>query len=319
MNMGYYINPTEMMGMFPVPCSVIDKHLKLADPNYIKILLWFLRNAAANFDVTAAATELKISEITVSEALLYWVDAGILCSTEAAPATASTTVKAAPKKAIKAEIKPDREECVKRGLECPEIKFILDETAMQFGRGLKESEISTLVWLYDNQGISPSLLLMIISYAVSEGRATIGFIERTAVEWVNDGVSDVVTAENRLVEMRRKNSSWHLVETAFGIEKRQPSAAELEAADKWVTEWGYDREILRAAYDSCVDATSKFSFPYIKKILAEWHKQGVKTVDDLKNLEDKKENKPQKQSSVKQNGDKYQDFVNSLIKSREEN
>ncbi len=315
--MGYYINPTEMMGMFPVPCSVIDKHLKLADPNYIKVLLWFLRNASANFDTNVAATELKLSELTVSEALLYWVDAGILCNTEAAATTTAQT-KAAPKKVIKAEIKPDRDECVKRGLECPEIKFILDETAMQFGRGLKESEISTLVWLYDNQGISPSLLLMIISYAVSEGRATIGFIERTAVEWVNDGVSDVVTAENRLVEMRRKNSSWHIVQTAFGIEKRQPSASELETADKWVTEWGYDREILRAAYDSCVDSTSKFSFPYIKKILAEWHKCGVKTIDDVKNLDVKKETKPTKQNSVKQNGDKYQDFVNSLIKSREE-
>ena len=319
MNMGYYINPTEMMGMFPVPCSVIDKHLKLADPNYIKILLWFLRNTAANFDVTAAANELKLSEITVSEGLLYWVDAGILCSTEAAPAAAKTETKSAPKKVIRAEIKPDREQCAKRGLECAEIKFILDETAMQFGRGLRDNEISTLVWLYDSQGISPSLLLMIISYAVSEGRATIGFIERTAVEWVNDGVSDVVTAENRLVDMRRKNSSWHLVETAFGIEKRQPSAAELEAADKWVTEWEYDREILKAAYDSCVDATSKFSFPYIKKILTEWHKNGVKTVDDIKALDDKKSANQPKQNSVKQNGDKYQDFVNNLIKSREEN
>ena len=44
-----------------------------------------------------------------------------------------------------------------------------------------------------------------------------------------------------------------------------------------------------------------------------------KTLDYVKNLSDKKETTQPKQNSVKQNGDKYQDFVNNLIKSREEN
>ncbi len=314
--MGYYINPTEMMGMFPVPCSVIDKHLKLADPIYIKVLLWFLRNASANFDEMQAADSLKLSPVIIQEALAYWVDAGILCST-VSPAPAVQTAKPEKKSAqkiIKAGIKPDREEATKRGLECPEIAFIIRETSMQFGRGLTNSELSTLVWLYDNQGISPSLLMMIVGYAVSEGRKNMGFIERTAVEWVEDGVSDVVTAENRLTQMRRKSSAWHMVETAMGIEHRLPSATEAETADKWVNDWNYDRDILRAAYDACVDATSKFSFPYIKKILAEWHKNGVKTLEDVKKISETHEQTTQKENS----GNKYQDFVNSLILKTEE-
>ncbi len=312
--MGYYINPTEMMGMFPVPNSVIDKHLKLADPLYIKVLLYALRNMA-NFDVSATAETLKLDEIVVTEAVAYWVDAGIICSTDA-PASITPAKKATPAKVIKAGIKPTREEATLRGLECKELKFIIDETSMLLGRGLRDNELSTLVWLYDDQGIAPSLLMMIVSYAVSEGRATISFIERTAVEWVNDGVNDVVTAENRLVEMRRKSSAWHKVETAMGIEHRLPSASEAEAADKWVNEWGYDRDILKAAYDACVDATSKFSMPYIKKVLAEWHKNGVKTLEDIQKLAEKHETeaKPKKQD----NGNKYQDFVNSLIMKNED-
>ncbi len=314
--MGYYINPTEMSGMFPVPNSVIDKHLKLADPIYIKVLLWFLRNTTANFDETVVANELKLSPIQVSEAMLYWIDAGVLCSTEptASAVKIEKAEKSSPKKIIKAGIKPDRDEATKRGLECPEIAFILRETSMQFGRGLTNSELSTLVWLYDNQGISPSLLMMIVGYAVTEGRKNMGFIERTAVEWVEDGVNDVVTAENRLTQMRRRSSAWHKVETAMGIEHRQPSKSEAETADKWVNEWNYDRDILRAAYDACVDATSKFSFPYIKKILAEWHKNGVKTLDDVQKLAENHEQTSQKTN----NKNKYADFVNNLILKTEE-
>ncbi len=315
--MGYYINPTEMMGMFPVPNSVIDKHLKLADPIYIKVLLYFLRNATANFDETVVANELKLSPIQVSEAMLYWIDAGILCSTESIVPkndAEKSQKKPSPQKIIKGGIKPDRDEVTARGLECPEIAFILKETQLKFGRGLTNSELSTLVWLYDNQGIAPSLLMMIVGYAVSEGRANMGFIERTAVEWVTDGVSDVVTAENRLTQMRRRSSAWHKVETAMGIEHRQPSKSEAETADKWINEWNYDRDILRAAYDACVDTTSKFSFPYVKKILAEWHKNGVKTLEDVQKLAESYEQTTQKQG----NKNKYDDFVNNLILKTEE-
>ena len=141
------------------------------------------------------------------------------------PAPAVTAApKAAPKKAIASSaLKPNREEAAKRGLECPEIAFILHSAEQKFGRMLRQTEISTLVWLFDDQGLSASLILMIIEFAISEGRANIGFIERTAIEWVNDGVLDVESAERRLIDMRRKKSAWHIVETTMGIEHRSPT------------------------------------------------------------------------------------------------
>lgn len=69
----------------------------------------------------------------------------------------------------------------------------------------------------------------------------------------------------------------------MSIEHRRPSAKEQQAADRWVNEWGFSQEMLRAAYDQCVDATTKISIPYINKILEKWYKSGVKTLDDLAN------------------------------------
>lgn len=309
--MGYYLNPNELVSMFPMPSSVVDKHIKLASAEQLRVLLWSIRNTN-NFDVPSIAAALKMDESTVNDALLYWTDRGVLCST-AEPAPEITAAPERKKTAVSGNrLKPGRAESARRGLECPEIAFILREAEQKLGRVLRQSEISTFVWLYDDQGMSSSLILMIVGYAVSCGRPNIGFIERTAVEWINDGVTDVETAESRLTVMRQKNSAWHVVETAAGIEHRSPSKTELDAANTWVNEWHYGRDVIRAAYEACVDATSKFSIPYIKKIMEKWHSAGVNTVDDIAKLTAKPEKKTADSS------DSYMEFVNSIIQSNEE-
>ncbi|MBE6799514.1 MAG: DnaD domain protein [Ruminococcaceae bacterium] len=309
--MGYFLNPTELCSAFAVPTSVVDKHIKLASAVHLRVLLWCQR--MGNYNVDAVAEALKLDLDAVEDAFMYWHEAGVLAKTDDAP---TIEKKPAPKRktaVLGNVIKPNREEVAKRGLECEEIAFILQEAELRFGRYLRDSEKSTLTWLYDDQGLSASLILMIVGFAVSEGRPNIGFIERTAVEWVNDGVTDIESAEKRLVDMRNRRSAWRVVETAMGLEHRSPSKAELETAEKWVNVWGYGRDIIRLAYETCVDNTSKFSMPYIKKIMSEWHKAGVKTVEDIEKLQ-----KPQK-ASDKTSDNQYMDFFNTLIKKNEEN
>ncbi len=312
--MGYYVNPNELCSMFVVPTSVVDKHLKLATPTQLKILLWCLKNTDKGFNSDLVSETLNIDSSEVLDAFGFWCDRGMLNTTEEV-AELKTEPENLPKVIQGNSVKPTREEATRRGLESPEIAFILQNAEQKLGRVLRANEITTLVWLYDDQGLSASLLLMIIGYAVSEGRANIGFIERTAVEWATDGVTDIVTAEERLVKMKSQQSAWYTVETAMGIERRKPSKSELEAADKWVNEWGYGREIFNEAYEICVDTTSKFSMPYIKKIIEKWHKAGVKTLDDIIKLDNEFKSSAVLNDDKK---DKYTDFINNIILKDEE-
>ena len=309
--MGYYLNPNELTAMFAVPASVADKHLFLASAEQLKVLLWSLKNNDKQFNIETIAIALKLDEFIIREALDYWCERGVLISTVEAASTKETEKK---KVAIRSTaIKPSRDEVARRGLDDPDIAFILHESEQKLGRPLRQSEASTLVWLHDDMGLSASLLLMIVGYAVTEGRANIGFIERTAIEWINDGVEDIESAEQRLVIMSRRKSAWHLVESAFGIERRQPTKAELIMADTWINEWGYGFDIIKEAYETCINTTSKFSIPYIKKVIAEWHKAKVKTVDDIKVLQNKKV------TPKTNNTDSYSDFIDNLINYNEEN
>ncbi len=279
--MAYTLNISQMQDAFLMPRSVVRKYLKLATPAAVKVILWICCNNTDKALAETAAAELGLDINEVNEALMFWESVGVLNGEPK-----NGTVAAPLQKAVLRQQKPSREETARRGLQSKEVAFLLREAEMKFGRTLRQNEISTLVWLYDDEGIPAAAILMIIEYAISENRATIGFVERTAVEWLNRGIAqDVRAVENEIVKMRSRYSSWGIVQSAMGIERRSPSNSELETAHLWVNEWGYSSEMLKLAYDRCVDATSKFSMPYIRKIIEKWHKSGIKTVEDLEKYE----------------------------------
>ncbi len=264
---------------FALPAEVVQKHINFANELCLKAILWVYYNGTA-VTPEALAQGLGCSVADAADALAYWATAGLLCCAST-PAPAAT-----PRRAIQAQtVKPTRAEVARRGLENPEIAFLLQEAQLKFGRGLRQNEASTLVWLYDDEGLDIALILMLLEFADGQGKLNIGFIERTAVQWINNGVDTVAAAEAYMVTAQQARTAWRIVESAMGIDHRAPSENELKLAHKWVDEWGYDKDLLRAAYNKCVDTTSKFSIPYIKKILEGWHKSGVKAVEDLAALE----------------------------------
>lgn len=312
--MGYYINPSLCASMFALPTEVVDKHLKIASAAHLRVLLWSLRNSNTQIDEETVAKNLGLDLDTVSDAFLYWTQAGVLCSTEAPVIALKTeTEKTVTGKIIKPRAqKPSRSEIAKLGLSDEKLRFLLDELQSRYGRELRQTELSTFVWLYDYHGMDISVMLMLVEYALSSGKTTVAFIEKTALDWLGQGVNDIEGAEKLIISLHEKRSAWHVVETAMGIEHRQPSDKELELSHLWVNEWSFSREILKAAYNACIDATAKLSFPYIKKILDSWHTAGVKTVDDIAKLEQ------DKTDTAKTGNKSYYDIAKSMMFTNED-
>ena len=275
--MEYRINPTAFSAVFTLPAAVADNHLKLARGEHIKVLLYIMRNMTAPIEPDTIAEAVGISEYDVKEALLYWADAGILNSDGALEK--KTEIK--PKTAGRAE-KPSRNDVARRGAEDEKISYLLRETQLRLGRNLKSNEASTLVWLYDDEGLDVSLILMIVQYAAAHNKANIRFIESTAVDWINKGIDTVAAADAELNNMAVCEQAWRIVSTAFGLERRKPSKKETELSVMWINDWKMSREMLNAAYEECVNTKSKFSFPYTAKIIESWHEKGYKTPKDIK-------------------------------------
>ena len=286
--MEFFLNPTALMPFFAVPVLLADKHLKLASEKTIKIMLYILRHSDEQINIQKLADFFRMNENDVRDALDYWVNAGII-GVNSSQKKELEPEKAPPVKTVRSKaVKPTREEVALRGAQDEKIQFLLREAQLKFGRTLKSGEASTLVWLYDDAGVDVSLILMAAEYSASAtGTLNIRTIEKIALDWADNGVKTIAQAENRIAVLSRQETCWRLLESVFGLEHRSPSTKELELATLFVEEWKFSREMLRAAYEQCVDSTSKFSLPYIKKILESWHKKGYTSVEHTK-AEDKK-------------------------------
>ena len=280
--MKYVVDSSAMMSPFFVPASVVDKHLRLASGDQLKVLLAFLRNLSLGLDEEKLAEMVKLPVSEVLDALEFWTQAGLLTCTEApAPKVAET-----PKKAVRSvAVKPTREEVAFAAAEDRKLALLLQEAEMKFARALRGGELQTLAWLYLDHGMDASLILMLVEYAVGESCTTLAFIEKTALSWLDAGVSSITEAEEMIEAAARKKTAWSLVCSAFGLDKRKPSDKELLFAEKWVVEWHFTRVMLTEAYNRCVDTNGKLSMPYINGILERWFKEGITTPDAI---EDKK-------------------------------
>ncbi len=280
--MNYILNSSAMAVPFFVPASVVDNNLKLASGNQLKVLLFFLKNVTAGTSEEAIADFLKLPISEVNDAFEFWAQAGVLVSTTAP--TATTAKESPKKKAVKSVVvKPTREEIASVAATDSRLAFLLQESEMKLARTMRAAEIQTLAWLYLDHGMDVSLILMLVEYAVTEGKATVSFIENTALSWIDAGVTTLAQAEEQIETRSRRKTAWGMIESAFGIERRQPSDKELSYAQSWIIDWHFSREMLKEAYNRCIDQKAKISMPYINGILEKWFKDGVTTLEAARN------------------------------------
>lgn len=286
--MEFRIKPEKLGVPFMLPTEVVDSHIKLAGALQLRVILYCYRHMTEGISAKAISETLSVSEADVNDALMFWCELGLLQCDRPAPAQPiPEEKKIQPHKAVK----PNRGEVARRGLETPEIAFLLSEAQVKFGRTLKQSESSVLVWLFDDLGLDASVILMVIEYALQAGRCNVGYIERVGKDWAESGVLTLQDAENKIVELNNARSAWNIMRSAFGLDRRAPSDSEQKLAVTAVNEWHMTREVLKAAYDVCVDQIGRYRASYIKTVLTSWHKKGVKTKEELLALSEDKETK----------------------------
>lgn len=273
--MEFSINIKSISSSFPVPCDIADKYIKLASGEQLKVLLLAMRDISEKIDSARIAQKLKISEDEVQEALLFWVQCGILIRSE-------TPAEKPVKNVVISSEMPTRQDVIARGMEDEKIRLLLREAQLKFGRNLKNNESRLLVALYDDCGMDVSVILLLLQHAASQNKTNLSYIKNTAVKWLKADVSNVREAEAMIADEAKGAIAFSLVRRTFGIEERMPSDKESELSNLWVNEWKMSPEMLKAAYNICIDSKAKISFPYIAKILEKWHAAGYKTLEDVK-------------------------------------
>ncbi len=310
--MNIHINPSMWGSVFAVPSSVVDDHIRMAGSAQLKVLLWLLRHLSESPCEEDAAKALRMARADVSDAMQYWLACGVFLADgeapapvpsaerpqepplptpqklEPAPPPESATKKATRTALLEGASKPTREEVASRGMESPEIAFLLNEAQLRLGRLLSQNDASTLVWLHDYAGMPVEVILMVIEFAVLEDKRSTRYIERVALDWIDNDIDTIAKAEKRIGDIQKSKSAWNRVVRLLGLENRKPTAAEQNAVDNWVNRWKLSDDLILAAYEETVDHTGKYKYSYMNKILQKWFETDVKTRKDLEKAESRR-------------------------------
>lgn len=310
--MEYSFNIGIWNSVFAVPAEIVDRHIKLASKEQLKVILWVLRHNGESFSTEQLAKAVGIREENAEEAMEYWTETGIFISGNAAVAiqsgkTEDSTISSAgnpkplenpapvpqealpsklPKKRI---IKPDGLHVAARINESRDLKMLMEETETSLGKTLSPALTSSLISMHDDYGLPVEVILMIVNYAKSVGKTGTSYIESVARDWSASQILSVADAERKLMELDKTALAWKKVERIIGIYHRSPTKKEESASYKWIYELEINEALISEAYERCVGNTGKLSIAYMDKILQGWSNKGYKTLEDIQKSEEKPE------------------------------
>lgn len=294
--MTYNFNLGAWGSVFAVPSSVVDEHLKIANANQLKVLLYLLKNNNKDLTDDIMGEALNMHTEDVKDSLSFWTERKVIAinESEITPAkpegltgeslsviTVEPEVKKS-KRPVSRAVRPEPGYVIKRLGSDPELAALMDEAQRIFGRMLSNAEAGTLVMLMDTDGLPVDVIIMLLQYCMDNNKGTMRFVEKIGIEWGSEGINTVSLAEEKIRTVTETYSYFNKVASTFGMKNvGSPTKKQLTLANQWVGTWSFSDDMLRLAYERCVDTKGELNMDYINGILKKWYMAGWKNPDDV--------------------------------------
>ena len=187
---------------------------------------------------------------------------------------------------------------------------LLYQTETYFGKPLTQSDIHSLLYIYEELAFSPELLEYLVEYCVSINKKSCRYIEAVAIEWYKNGI---VSVEDAKVASKNYNSIYVAVLKQLGIPRRVPTPTETAFIDTWYNTYSFNKNIIMEACKRAITARPhSANFNYVNGILESWHKQNVHKLSDIEELDRKWEaEKKKKSTSNKTSSNQFNNYQSS--------
>ena len=285
----------------------LDNYMKDANGEFVKVYLYLLRcmgDSSQSLSLSDIADKLNHTEKDIIRALKYWDKHNVLSVTfdkeSGEPSsitvlpldsdisakdadiinnTTSYTEAAATENVSKpsfsqAEIKEFRER--------EEIKQLLYIVEKYVGKPLTSTDVRTVLYIKETLGFSSELVVYLVEYCVSNQHTSLRYMEKVALAWSEQGISNVEDAKSASTLHSRRTLP---VIKAFGISGRNLTAVEIDFVNRWYDEYGFDKEMIVEACKRTILSMGKPNFSYTDGILRKWKSAGVHTKEELKVLD----------------------------------
>lgn len=171
---------------------------------------------------------------------------------------------------------------------------LLFQTEAYFAKNLSQSDVNSLLYIYEELGFSPDLLEYLVEYCVSIGKKSCRYIEAVALEWYKNNIT---TVEDAKAASKNFNAIYVTVLKELGIRNRVPTPTETTYIDTWYHTYSFDKNIIVEACRRAIATNPQSAnFKYVNGILEKWHQQNVKNLSDITALDEQWEAEKKKKA-----------------------
>lgn len=158
--------------------------------------------------------------------------------------------------------------------------FFIIETYLK--HTLSSSDTNMVLYWLDELHFSTDLVEYLVEYCITKGHSSLRYMNKVALGWADSGIKTVDQAKD---DAAAHSQIYYSVMKALGITGRNLVDSEVSLINKWVGEYDFDIELVKAACSKTISAIQKPSFEYTDSILANWRKKDVHTLKDVEVLD----------------------------------
>jgi DnaD/phage-associated family protein len=183
--------------------------------------------------------------------------------------------------------------------------MLVPQTEEKLGKKLKTADLQILAGLYDDLGMPPDVIYLLVGHCISRmeerygpgRRPTLRQIEKEGFYWARQGLFDQESAARYLKDYADRRQLMGAYLRALQITGRKP----VESEEKYIAGWiekGWSAELVALAYDQTILYKNELNWRYLNAILRRWDERGWRTAEDVEAGAARKPDKPERQEGT---------------------
>lgn len=275
----------------------IDNYMKDANDAQIKIYLYLIRMDSAHQEpsISDLVEKFNYTEKDIILALKYWEKNKLLklkfdehkypreihlrqIPNHNKPAMSNITplpILEAPKDDFaKREYSLNELKAFQEKEEISQLIFVAEK---YLKKQLSPTDMQTIFFFVDVLKFSGDLIDYLIQYCVERGRKEFCYIEKVAINWAEEGIT---TPKQAAMAARKYDKVVYDIMKALG-KQASPTKVEANYIMRWISELGFNAEIIYKACERTVLAVDKHRFEYCNRILSNWKELSVHSIADI--------------------------------------
>ena len=167
-----------------------------------------------------------------------------------------------------------------------EVSDCLVECQHIWGKVFNTHDTNVMLGFSDYLGLEWDYILTLLAFCVREQdkrgiKRSLRYVENLAFSFYDEGVTDLPSLQEKIRRLEQTAEVEGSLRRMFGMGERALTPTEKKKFSTWLYEYQYGLDVIGRAFEVTVDAKGSHNLKYMDAVLANWNRDGLRTLADI--------------------------------------